>query len=173
MSFCRWARLRAAGMKTNAKTFWIVLILLFSAGASVILSRAVRARDGILADSIQEKQHLDRLRAQNRRLKMIRVDAAELDRLRRENAELPKLRGELQRLQDTWKAQNVAEPVELTQLRAENEQLQQQKRDLQALPNRATCIHNLQLIDAAKNQFVQDNGLITGEPVSPEQLAPY
>ncbi len=70
-------------------------------------------------------------------------------------------------------SQDSQEPELLRQLRSENEQLQQQKRQLQELPNRAACIKNLELIDAAKKQWVEQNGSQKGERVTTDVLAAF
>src|SRR5207244_3336039 len=115
----------------------------------------------------------DALRAENEKWRALRVDTAELSRLRQENAELPKLRNQVRQLREAMKSQDSQEPESMRQLRSENGQLQQQKRELQELPNRAACIKNLKLIDAAKKQWVEQNGLQKGERVTTDVLAPF
>jgi len=153
-------------------------ILVLSAIAIVaigigILSRTLLRQDEILAGLQKEKIELDELRAANESLKALRVDTAELVRLRRENADLPKLRSQAWRLREAMRSQDSQEPGMMRQLRSENEQLRQQKRELQELPNRAACIKNLELIDAAKKQWAEQNGLQNGEVVTMEVLAPF
>ena len=125
------------------------VIVIFATGIG-ILSRTARQQDEMLAGLQKEKMELDELRAENKKLKTIQVDAAELIRLRQENAELPKLRNEVWQLRETMQPQDSQEAEAITQLANENEQLQQQKQELQELPDRATCIKNLEMIDAAK-----------------------
>jgi TolA-binding protein len=138
-----------------------------------ILSRPVRQQDERLASLQKEKMELEALRAENEKLKGIRVDDAELIRLRQENIELLKLRNEVSQLNQSRQSQESQEPEAGRQLRNENERLQQQIRELQALPDRATCIHGLELIDAAKKQWAEKNGLEKGDLLMLDDLAPF
>ena len=128
-------------------------------------------QDAVLAGLQREKTNLDSLRAENEKWTALRVDTAELIRLRQENAELPKLRNQVRQLRDAMTSQDSQEPELMRQLLSENEQLQQQKRELQELPNRAACIKNLELIDAAKKQWAEQHGLQKGERVPADVLA--
>jgi hypothetical protein len=136
------------------------------------LSHAARRQDDLISTLQKEKTELDALRAENEKWKTVRVDAAETSRLRQENSELPKLRNQVWQLREPMKAQDSTEPEVIRQLRSENDELRQRKRELRELPNRAACIKNLKLIDAAKKQCTQQNGLQTGEPITTDVLAP-
>ncbi len=138
-----------------------------------VLSSAHRRQAAVIAGLKSEQNDLDVLRAENEKWKALRVDAAELIRLRQENAELPKLRNQVRQLREASESQDSQEPELMRQLRSENERLQERKRELQELPNRAACIKNLELIDAAKKQWVEQNGLQKGEPITTDVLAPF
>ncbi|MDB6016383.1 MAG: hypothetical protein JWR19_872 [Pedosphaera sp.] len=153
-----------------------VLMLFFLAVLALgigILSRPVYQQDERLISLQKDKMELDELRAENEELSSIRVDDAELIRLRQENIELLKLRNEVGQLNQSRQSEDSPEPEAVRQLRSENEQLQQQMQELQALPDRATCIRNLELIDAAKKQWAEKNGSQKGDPIIMDDLAGY
>lgn len=156
--------------------FGIVLFLCVLAVLAMgmgFLSRTERRQDVVIAGLQREKTDLEALRAENEKWKALRVDTAEFIRLRQENSDLPRLRNQVRQLRDAMTTQAAQEPELMRQLLGENEQLQQQKRDLQELPNRAACIKNLELIDAAKKQWAEQNGLEKGERVTTDVLAAF
>jgi DNA repair exonuclease SbcCD ATPase subunit len=155
----------------KARIIAILVALAAFAGGIGVLSRTVNERHEELAALTKEKLELDKLRAENRQLKTIRVDTAEIERLKQETAALPKLRNQERQLRESLQSQDAGEPAALSQLRSENEQLQEQLQLLQQLPSRSVCIQNLELIDAAKSQFAEKNGLLKGETVTMEDLA--
>jgi hypothetical protein len=154
-------------------TVLMLFFLAVLASGIGILSRAVHQQDERLISLQKDKMELDELRADNKKLRVIRVDDAELSRLRQENIELLKLRNEVGQLNRSRESQDSQEPEAVRRLRSENEQLQQQIQKLQELPNRATCIQNLELIDAAKKQWAEKNGLQKGEPIIMDDLTPF
>jgi hypothetical protein len=160
-------------MKNKFRAGLVLGVLALLAIGMGFLSHTERRQDAVVAGLQREKTDLDSLRAENEKWKAVLVDTAELSRLRQENAELPKLRGQVRQLREAMKSQDSQEPELMRQLLNENEQLQQQKRELQELPNRAACIKNLELIDAAKKQWVEKNGSQKGERVTTEVLAPF
>src|SRR5260370_18519704 len=91
-----------------------------------ILSRPVQQRDERLIGLQKDKMELDELRAENEKLRIIRIDDAELVRLRGENTALVQLRNQAGQLKQSMQSQDSQEPQAVRRLRAENEQLQQQ-----------------------------------------------
>ncbi|MDB6066566.1 MAG: hypothetical protein JWR26_2774 [Pedosphaera sp.] len=154
-------------------TVLMLFLLAVLALGTGILSGPVRQQDERLISLQKDKMELDELRAENEQLSGIRVDDAELIRLRQENIGLLKLRNEVGQLKQSRQSQDSQEPEAVRQLRGENAQLQRQMRELQALPDRATCIHGLELIDAAKKQWAEKNGLQKGDPIMLDDLAPF
>jgi hypothetical protein len=106
-------------------------------------------------------------------LEGLSVDEAELARLRNENADLPILRNQVQQLRDSIKAKDSQEPPAVQELRAQNQDLQDEKQALQELNNRASCIKNLQQIDQAKTEFVEENKMLKGEAVTVDNVARF
>jgi hypothetical protein len=160
-------------MKKNIGTVLALSVIVIFAIGIGILSRTARQQDEMLAGLQKEKMELDGLRAENEKLKTIQVDAAELIRLRQENAGLPKLRNEVWQLREAMQPQDPQKAEAIRRLAGENEQLQQQKQELQELPDRATCIKNLEMIDAAKRQLAEKNGLQEGDRITMDDLAPF
>ena len=138
-----------------------------------ILYEATRRQGKVLAGFAQQIIKCDGLRAENAQLASLRLDADELVRLRRENAEIPKLQRQLWQLRQTLPSQDVQETDLQRELRSEHEQLQKQQQALLELPNRAACTKNLELMDSAKTQWVQQNGLSKGETVTLGALASF
>ncbi|MEY2427927.1 MAG: hypothetical protein QOJ40_812 [Verrucomicrobiota bacterium] len=160
-------------MKNGFRHVPVVCVLAILAIGMGFLSRTERRQGAVLAGLQKEKTDLEALRAENEKWKALRVDAAELTRLREETADLPKLRNQVRQLRDAMTSQDAREPELMRQLLSENEQLQQQKRELQELPNRAACIRNLELIDAAKRQWAEQHGAEKGERVTTDVLAAF
>ena len=160
-------------MKTKLRIGFVLCVLAALAIGMGFLSRTERRQDAVIAGLQREKTDLDALRTENEKCKALRVDTAELIRVRQENADLPKLRNQVRQLREAMTSQDSQEPEQMRQLLSENEKLQQQKRELQELPNRAACIKNLELIDAAKKQWVEQNGSEKGDRVSTDVLAPF
>ena len=82
-------------MKGRAKITFLVAVLAILASGIAVLSRKAVEREEKLSSLTKEKLELDQLRAENGKMKGIRVDGAEIDRLREENSVLPKLRNQL------------------------------------------------------------------------------
>jgi gas vesicle protein len=137
------------------------------------LLQATSKADGRLSQLTKQKEELDRMLAENQAPKNLSVDETELARLRTENAELPMLRNQVHQLRDAIKAKDSEEPAAIQELHAENQQLQEQKQELVQLHDRATCIKNLQLIDAAKTRLVEENKMLRGETVTMDNLARF
>jgi hypothetical protein len=160
-------------MKRTFGTVLLLSALVVLALAIGILSHILPRQRQMLAALQREKMESDEVRSENAAVQGLRVDAAELIRLRGENTDLPKLRNQVRQLRGAIQGQDSQESEMLRQLRSENEELQRQQRDLQGLPNRATCIKNLELIGAAKKEWAQQNGLQIGEVVTMDVLAPF
>ncbi len=160
-------------MKHKLRAALVLSVFAMLAIGMGFLSRTERRQNAVIAGLQREKTDLDVLRAENDKWKTLRVDAGELIRLRQENAGLLKLRNQVQQLREAMKSQDSQEPELMRQLLSENDQLQQQKRELQELPNRAACIKNLELIDAAKKQWAQQNASQKGDRLTSEVLASF
>jgi hypothetical protein len=150
-----------------------VTCLALLASAIVLLSRTESAQAKKLSRLVKEKAEFDVLRAENQRLNGIQIDEAEITRLREENGDLLKLRNQLQQLHDELGTKAPEEPEVEGKLRAENAQLRDRIQETKQLPARAQCLRNLQLIDAAKNQLVEQKELLKGEPITIEDIAPF
>jgi hypothetical protein len=160
-------------MKLKSATTVLVSVFLVLAAGDALLFRAIRGEGATISGLEREITECLELRAENTRLLALRPDPAEISRLRQENAELLKLRSQAPQLRRDIESQNSQEPESLRLLRGENEQLQQQQLDLRELPNRAACLKNLELMDAAKKQWAEQKGLQKGETVTLEVLSPF
>ena len=160
-------------MKINLRAVLVLCLLAVLPVGMGFWFRTERRQDAVIASLQREKTDLDASRAENDKWKALQMDNAELIRLRQENAELPKLRNQVRQLRESMKSQDSQQPELMRQLLRENEQLQQQKLELQELPNRAACMKNLELIKAAKEQWVEQNGAQKGERVMTDVLAPF
>ena len=111
----------------------------------------------------------------------------ELTRLRAENADLMRLRNEVRQLRDqnqqlTRQIQSAQTQAQAAQAQAEqfrntavqaSAQAQQAQAAAQAQSQTLACINNLRQIDAAKQQWAQQNNRPSGTPVTPGDIARF
>jgi hypothetical protein len=137
----------------------------------------------------QDTADLEQLRADNVKLKQLEQEHDELVRLRNDREELLRLRGEAGQLQkqvkqltaqlNTAKAQTsvaMRNQQQATQLADENKNLRTQYDQLQQKQAQAgadMCLHNLHLIEAAKDLWAADTHKPFGSVPAPADLLPY
>jgi hypothetical protein len=137
----------------------------------------------------QDEAEVARLRADNIELKQLKLDNDELVKLRNDHEELLRLRGEAGQLQKQVKQLNaqlstarvqttVAQrnQQQATQLADENKNLRNQNETLQQKQAHATadaCIHNLHLIEAAKELWAADAHKPQGSVPTMAELTSY
>ena len=137
----------------------------------------------------QDEGEVAKLRADNAELKQLQFDHTELVRLRTDHEELLRLRNEAGQLQkqvkqltaqlSTAKVQTTVaqrNQQQATQLADENKNLRDQNEELEqkrAQATAAACIHNLQIIEAAKELWATDAHKPQGAIPTLPELAPY
>jgi len=148
---------------------WILVGL--AIGGIGILSGKMRGQDALFERLRGDKDELDRLRAENQRLKSFSVDSGELQQLRDEASNLLRLRNKQGRVSDanaTFKTVPTAEATE--ELLEERDEILGEERRVQVLLDRATCLKNLEQINAAKEQWAARNAAEKGLPVTMDDL---
>jgi len=151
---------------------WILLGL--AIGGIGILSVKMRGQDALFERLRGDKDELDRLRTENQRLKSLSVDSGDLQQLRDEASNLLRLRNEQRRPFDanaTFKTVPTAEATE--ELLEERDEILGEKRQVQVLLDRATCLKNLEQINAAKEQWAARNAAEKGLPVTMDDLLDF
>jgi len=160
---------------------WLCIVALI--GSELLLFQANQKKDEALANARDAQQQIEQLRAELEQGKTSSAGAqsAEIARLRSENQDLLRLRNTVRQLTET--NQQLAQ-----QLKSARQAAQQQQEQLQAwqadtaaaqqaqraavaaaqlraqqqaqteVAQRNTCINNLRLIDAAKQQWALENG---------------
>ena len=148
-----------------------------------------------------DSEQLQKVRAEMEEAKtnQMQVASEELDRLRKEHEEVLRLRNEVRQLRG--EKQQLTGQVQAAQTQAQNAQAQMQAQaqaQAQALTSKAAivtqganppggqppaanpeqananaCINNLRQIDAAKNQWAQDNGKPHGALMTAADLTRY
>jgi hypothetical protein len=172
----------------KARTALIAIVIVIGAAAAALVKQN-QAQVKLIQENADLRQQVDQLaalQADNERLSNQLAQAQSgggggqrlaPDQLR----ELVKLRGEVSLLR-SQKNQLQSQSSELENLREENRQLRDRPSAQAAAPAapridpevaRTTCINNLRLIDAAKQQCAAALNLKITESVSAEQLAPY
>jgi hypothetical protein len=148
---------------------WILVGL--ATGGIGVLSVKMRDQDALFERLRRDKDELDQLRAENQRLQSFSVDAAELQQLRDEASNRLRLRKEQREFSDanaTLKTVPTAEATE--KLLEEREEILSEERQVQALLDRATCLKNLEQINAAKEQWAARSAAGKGWPVTMDDL---
>jgi len=167
---------------------WLLVIALGASAAALYISGS--AKDQKIAALSEQVQQMDTMRSQVEDLqKQATANADQIASMQKDNAELLKLRGQVRQMQDE-KAQ-IAKQLATAQSQAERSQaevLQAQMRAsetarqaaeqqiLQSKQNQAavnTCINNLRLIDAAKQQWALEKNKGPDDVPQPQDLLPY
>ena len=158
---------------------------------------------GLQTSKARQQEELVAVRREQEELKAVSAKAArqggqvqldELARLRKENEELHRLRNEVRELREeklkpsktTPAAPGASPPGQLQQLLAENERLRAENQQLlavtQAQQSRAqspeqahanACMHQLRIIQGAKEQWALENKKPFGSIPKPTDVAPY
>jgi len=128
-----------------------------------------------------QSQQLGQFRAENEKLKQVQVQLNEMARLQKENQELYRLRDEVRVLREQSQKFAAADVQQLQQqskqLAAENQRLrtgiQKIQQERTAEWQVGACIHNLRIIEGAKDQWALENKKGVGDVVNTAGLADY
>lgn len=167
---------------------WI-LVVVFAAGAGAMYFSKSSA-DAELAKAREQVQQADTVKTQlDEAQKTVASQNDQIASLQKDNQELLRLRGQVRQLTDEkaqmakqmQAAQSQAErsqaQVEQVQARAaENAKTMAEQQILQMKQNQAvvgTCINNLRLIDAAKQQWALENNKTADAVPTPQDIANY
>ena len=165
---------------------WLLLVASFA--VVVLLYSANQKQEAELAQLRPASQELEQIRASlpdTNQPPAAQND--ELTRLRTENADLMRLRNEVRQLRDqnqqlTRQIQAAQTQAQTAQAQAEqfrntavqaSAQAQQAQAAAQAQSQTQLCIANLRQIDAAKQQWAQQNNRQGGTPVTPGDIARF
>lgn len=165
---------------------WMVWLLVVTFLASeVLLFSALRQKAALQVSLQSEKQRSEQLQTQLDELKdsNAEVKGAEVARLRAENLDLPRLRNQVtQLLANNQKLTQQLNDLSL-QLKDTKSYAQQQQSQVQQLAaaqraqaeaaDRNTCINNLRMYDAAKQQWALDKNKNAQAHPTAEDLLPY
>ena len=162
-------------MNAQGRTVLVCWILVgLAIGGIGILSGKMRGQDALFERLRGDKDELDRLRAENQRLKSFSIDSGDLQQLRDEASNRLRLRNKQGSLSDanaTFKTVPTAEATE--GLLEERDKILGEERQVQALLDRATCLKNLEQINAAKEQWAARNSAEKGLPVTMDDLLEF
>ena len=166
---------------------WLLLVASFA--VVVLLYSANQKQEAELAQLRPAGQELEQLRATLPDTNQPQAQAQndELTRLRTENADLMRLRNEVRQLRDqnqqlTRQIQTAQTQAQTAQAQAEqfrnsavqaSAQAQQAQAVAQAQSQIQACINNLRQIDAAKQQWAQQNNKPAGTPVTPGDIGRF
>ena len=167
-------------MKLKGWVAWSLVVAFLA--SEVFLFSALRQKEKTEVSLLAEKQRADQLQTQLDQLKNSNVDAqnAEIARLRAENQDLPRLRNEVTQLQAA--NQKLTQDLKATsnyarQQQAQLQQIAEAQQAAQAAQQEAadrnTCINNLRMIDAAKQQWALDKNKNLQATPSVQDLQPY
>ena len=173
-------------MLMNAKRWfaWVCLALMLV--AEVLLYRANHERDAALTDCRDAQNQLRQAQTELEELKSSNsgLQAAENSRLRKQNEILTNKLAVLQRQLDLIRAENQLTAQNLntarTALQLQQDHLQQLSVEKQRLAaagaaviNQNTCLNNLRLIDAAKQQWALEKNKPDEAVPGARDLLPY
>jgi len=164
---------------------WFLVVASFA--IVVLLYSANQKQEAELAQLRPAGQELEQLRATLPDTNQPQAQTDELTRLRTENADLMRLRNEVRQLRDqnqqlTRQIQSAQTQAQAAQAQAEqfrnsavqaSAQAQQAQAVAQAQSQNLACINNLRQIDAAKQQWAQQNNKPSGTPVTPGDIARF
>lgn len=172
---------------------WILVLGLSVALAAVFVSS--HAKDLELAKLRAESQQTQNLRSELEQAKsQSESQRSEIARLRQDNGDLLRLRSEVSRLRDenqqlskqSQTAQTEAQRAQEQAAQAlrlgaqKQQQLQRENQLLRTTVQRAdsqtqknTCINNLRMLEAAKQQWALENGKPANAVPSPQDIEPY
>jgi hypothetical protein len=174
-----------AGERINMKTTlpWIIVLVLL-AGLGLLFS-ANQRQAADLAQAHQATQEAQKGGAGTNDAGQTNLSAGgqankdreDLLRLRNENRQLrdekQQLLKQLQAAKQTALTPDPQHQLDLQKAMAEVQQLRAQSALVQQTNQIALCIQNLRQIDAAKQQWAQENNRPNGSLVGPQDVAPY
>jgi hypothetical protein len=165
---------------------WMVWLLVVTFLASeVLLFSALRQKAALQVSLQSEKQRSEQLQTQLDELKdsNAEVKGAEVARLRAENLDLPRLRNQVTQLlannqKLTQQLNDLSQQLKDTKSYAQQQQSQVQQlaaaqRAQAEAADRNTCINNLRMYDAAKQQWALDKNKNARAHPTAEDLLPY
>jgi hypothetical protein len=166
---------------------WLLVVV--SVVMVVLLYSANQRQETELAQLRPASQELEQLRASiaDTNQAQAQAQSAELERLRADNADLLRLRNEVRQLREqnqqlTRQVQSAQTQAQAAQAQAEqfrntavqaSAQAQQAQAAAQTQNQTLACISNLRQIDAAKQQWAQQNNRPAGTPVTPADVARF
>ena len=167
---------------------WLLVVATFA--IVVLLYSANQKQEAELAQLRPASQELEQIRSTllpDTNQPQAQAQTDELTRLRAENADLMRLRNEVRQLRDqnqqlTRQIQSAQTQAQAAQAQAEqfrntavqaSAQAQQAQAAAQAQSQTLACINNLRQIDAAKQQWAQQNNRPSGTPVTPGDIARF
>jgi len=165
---------------------WLLLVGSFA--VVVLLYSANQRQEAELAQLRPASQELEQIRANlPADTNQPQAQNDELTRLRTENADLMRLRNEVRQLRDqnqqlNKQVQAAQSQAQASQAQAEqfrnsavqaSAQAQQAQAAAQSQSQNQACINNLRQIDAAKQQWAQQNNKPAGTPVTPSDIARF
>lgn len=166
---------------------WLLLVASFA--VVVLLYSANQKQETELAQLRPASQELEQLRAglPDTNQTQAQAQTDELTRLRTENADLLRLRNEVRQLREqnqqlTRQVQSAQTQAQAAQAQAEqfrnsavqaSAQAQQAQAIAQSQNQTLACLNNLRQIDAAKQQWAQQNNRPAGTPVTPTDLTRF
>jgi hypothetical protein len=180
-------------MKTKNWVLWLLIAAFLASVGFLFLAN--RQKVAALDSARESKQQADDLQAQLDQLKssIAAERNAELSKLRADNLDLPRLRNQVTLLQATNLQLQAAKQKLTQQLQAILATAQDQQGQLQQLVTekqqasaavqaavdvvaadaRNTCINNLRMIEAAKQQWALENNKTAGAIPTAQDIAPY
>src|ERR1051325_3218211 len=161
---------------------WILVLGLAAGAATLYFNNS--SKDAELAKAREQGQEAETLRAQLEETKgQVKSQAEQLETLRKDNEELLRLRNENRQLRDdkqqltkqlqTAQAAQTSAQQQVKNLQNTTEQLRFSAELQQRLPiaQRESCVNNLRLLDAAKQQWALQNNKPANAVPTMEEIA--